>query len=179
VLLLVVVPGLIVVPRLVDFWGNVSPDHPVSNAPPVGAQAPSSLSSGPPPLWPGGKSPILVKTVDVQAVGDWRDTGVFLEEGQTARIVASGQWSPFSPKLFDGRGCLDVALCSQDPNQSTNICCMPHGGLLGRIGGTNPFAVGVGTLLQVPNRGELYFRINDLVQSDNSGQLTVTIQVFN
>jgi hypothetical protein len=111
-------------------------------------------------------------------VEDWHDTGVFVDEGQTVRIVASGQWSPFTPRSVDGRGCLDVAICSQDPNQPTNICCMPHGGLVGRIGSTDPFAVGVGTLLRVSNPGELYFRINDRVQSDNSGQLAVTIQVF-
>jgi len=165
---LVAIPGIIVVPRVAMLF------LPSTQAPAFSATPPP-----PPPPVPADKTRIQAQEVDVLATEDWHSTGIIVEKGQTVRIVASGQWSPFTPRLFDARGCIDTNLCTQDPNRDANsICCMPHGGLLGRIAHEQPFAAGLGTLFQAPIRGELQFRINDVRQGDNSGQLRVDVEIY-
>ncbi len=165
---LIAIPGIIVAPRVATLF------LPSTQAPAFSAPPPP-----PPPPVPAGKTRIQAQEVDVLATEDWHRTGIIVEKGQTIRIVASGQWSPFTPRLFDARGCIDTSLCTQDPKQdASDICCMPNGGLLGRIANQQPFAVGLGTVFQAPIRGELQFRINDVVQHDNSGQLTVDVEIY-
>jgi hypothetical protein len=112
----------------------------------------------------------------VAAAGDWQDSGVTVSPGDQVEITRTGStWSPFPGYSYDGRGCIDTAVCSQDPSQANNICCMAHGGLLGRIGSGAPFAVGNGTALIASAAGAVALRINDLQQGDDSGHLDVRV----
>ncbi len=77
VLLLVVIPEIIVVPRLVAFWNNTSSGHHADGASPIEMSPPASLPAGPSPQRPEGKSPISAKGVNVQTVEDWRNTAFF------------------------------------------------------------------------------------------------------
>ncbi|MFJ8621991.1 hypothetical protein ACIRD3_04015 [Kitasatospora sp. NPDC093550] len=117
-------------------------------------------------------------TRTVSAAGGWQDSGVAMAAGGELDVTATGTWRPFGNGYAVGPdGCTDPQVCAQDPGQPNNICCIPHAGLLGRIGEGQPFAVGAKRLVHNGGAaGELYLRINDAVLTDNEGELTVTIR---
>jgi len=120
--------------------------------------------------------------VEVQANSDWQDTGVNVQIGEPVAITyVSGLWCPWSSFCLDGRGCVDVDpnVCSPDPNQPSNIFSFAHAGLIGRIGDGTPFAVGNGVTFQANQAGNIYLRINDRSIQDNSGALTVRLELGN
>ncbi|MER6216434.1 hypothetical protein ABT213_20565 [Streptomyces sp. NPDC001674] len=113
----------------------------------------------------------------VSARQDWQASGVHVDPGDDVEISAVGEWYPFGNGYRVGPdGCTDRNVCSQELNQSANICCMAHAGLIGKIGDGAPFKVGARLALRnVLTRGELYLRINDKNLSDNDGGINVTI----
>jgi hypothetical protein len=114
--------------------------------------------------------------VKVHAAKDWQDTGRTLEVGEQFTIeYITGKWAPWPNYFLDGEGCTDPSVCSQDPRQQANVCCMAHAGLIGRVGNGTAFAVGNAATVTALQSGALFLRMNDVVQGDNSGSLTVRI----
>ena len=102
----------------------------------------------------------------------WTDTGITVKEGDRIVFNASGQ-------IAFGRG----AGQTSDPNGNpaehrANYPdpSVPVGALLGKIGNSAPFAIGMQTQpLGMPASGRLMLGINDNELGDNSGFYTVTV----
>ncbi len=116
------------------------------------------------------------KAYSVSAASDWQDTGIPIQAGDIINIsYTSGNWAVCvnCPGLDAG------GFGYRDPNfDVANIVadCF-HGALIARISGTRPFCVGREVSRQASTSGNLELRINDQVTSDNSGAISVTIQV--
>lgn len=138
----------------------------------------SSVTLTPVPPTPTSTSGQAGKLVSVQADKDWQDSGLDVQSGQGLRITyVSGRWSPWSGSYMDGNGCLGLSICSQDPNFPDNVYSFIHAGLIGRIAGETPFAIGNDVTLKAPSSGRIYLRINDKRIEDNSGNITVRVDV--
>ncbi len=111
-------------------------------------------------------------TFDVQATQDWQDSGVFISQGTTITIqYVSGSWRPWPGADFDGNGCTQGC----DPVTHNLIVGCNHGGLIGRIGSSDMICILNSKTVTAAESGELYFRINDDKQDDDSGDITVQI----
>ncbi|MFF2041149.1 hypothetical protein ACFVVX_12020 [Kitasatospora sp. NPDC058170] len=123
-------------------------------------------------------TPTAATTTTVSAARGWQDSGVLVAAGEDVEITATGQWHPFGNGYAVGPdGCTDPVVCSQDPDQTNNVCCTAHAGLIGMIGSSPPFAVGgERTLHNTGPAGELRLRINDTVLEDNTGDMAVTVR---
>ncbi len=107
------------------------------------------------------------------AIGDWRDTGVDIRQGETYVLRAQGTWSvgPICG-VTDASGAGVMPMCAGDPfgigaTGST---------LIGKIGETGrPFRVGKRMTLEAEKTGILHLRAYDLLPFDNTGSVTVTV----
>jgi hypothetical protein len=110
--------------------------------------------------------------VRVDAKQAWTDTGITVVAGDHVVFNASGQ-------IAFGQTAGQTA----DPNgnpaeQRANypVPNVPVGALIGRVGNSAPFAVGMQTQpLPMPASGRLMLGINDNELADNSGFYTVTV----
>ena len=111
-------------------------------------------------------------SVRVDAKQAWTDTGITVNAGDRVVFNASGQ-------IAFGRGSSQTS----DPNgnpaeRRANYPdpTVPVGALLGKIGNSAPFAIGMQTQpLGMPASGRLMLGINDNELGDNSGFYTVTV----
>jgi len=111
----------------------------------------------------------------VQSNAEWQASGVRLEAGQRLVAVATGQY------VFhlDGFECgpagvpeAEAATGSWPESALTGLA------LIGRIGATGEaFVVGERVERSVQRAGELYMRVNDDIVDENSGTLTVAVEV--
>ncbi|MBI2864325.1 MAG: serine/threonine protein kinase [Chloroflexi bacterium] len=121
-------------------------------------------------------SPTSGLSISVPGNSDWVNSGVNVQRGQTLRITyLSGYWSPWQDYNLDGRGCLDAKSCPAWGFQD-NVIAFYHAGLIGRVGGGLPFAVGNGVSVIASDTGPVFLRINDRVLGDNSGFLNVRVE---
>jgi hypothetical protein len=110
--------------------------------------------------------------VRVEANLPWIDTGLVVNEGERVTFHASGQ-------IAFGRG--DGQVSNPDGNPSERRSTYPDprvpvGALIGRVGNSAPFGIGMQTQpLPMPASGRLFLGVNDDERSDNSGFYTVTI----
>ena len=110
--------------------------------------------------------------VRVDANKAWTDTGITVNAGDRVVFNASGQ-------IAFGRG----AGQTSDPNGNSAERranypdpSVPVGALLGKVGNSAPFAIGMQTQpLGMPASGRLMLGINDNELGDNSGFYTVTV----
>lgn len=110
--------------------------------------------------------------VRVDATQAWTDTGITVNAGDRVVFNASGQ-------IAFGRG----AGQTSDPNGNAAERratypdpSVPVGALLGKVGNSAPFAIGMQTQpLGMPASGRLMLGINDNELGDNSGFYTVTV----
>ena len=121
--------------------------------------------------------------VTVYAARDWQSTDVDAGFDNTVQIkYVSGRWSPWPGGYFDARGCTIADGCGDPATDVNNVCpCIAHAGLIGRIGNSAPFAVGLGTTIsakRVGRAGDVQLRINDKVLSDDSGSIVVEVIPF-
>ena len=125
-----------------------------------------------PPAAAVGTSGTAAASVRVNATQSWTDTGIIVNAGDRLVFNASGQ-------IAFGRGPGQVA----DPNgnaaeRRANYPdpTVPVGALIGKIGNSAPFAIGMQTQpLGMPASGRLMLGINDNELGDNSGFFTVTV----
>ena len=119
-----------------------------------------------------GTSGSASTSVRVDAKQGWTDTGITVNAGDRVVFNASGQ-------IAFGRGAGQTA----DPNgnaaeRRANYPdpTVPVGALIGRVGNSAPFAIGMQTQpLGMPASGRLMLGINDNELGDNSGFFTVTV----
>ena len=118
-------------------------------------------------------------TIFVRANKSWQDTGVEILSGERLLVGdISGLWSPWPGYFLDYHGCTDSAVCSQDKNQPSNLSSVAlHAALIGKIGNAEPFAVENGDLIDATTSGNIFLRINDWYLDDNSGTLTIRLQI--
>ena len=123
------------------------------------------------------KAAPITKVVQIQAVDDWRDSGVRVRRGERYRLSATGTWSigPICGET-DASGSGVGFLCGGDP---WNISARGST-LIGRIGtGGIPFPIGNELDLMAESDGILYLMAYDTIRFDNSGAVTVRITELN
>jgi Ca2+-binding EF-hand superfamily protein len=114
------------------------------------------------------------RTVVVPAIERWVDTGIFVQRGNTVMLDAAGRVvlssdpsDTASPQGSDkGRRANDAPLRDQ-----------PAGGLIGRIGESEPIYLGSSRSVQAPASGRLYLSVNDDHLPDNRGEFRVNVRV--
>lgn len=116
-------------------------------------------------------------SVNVLATQPWTDTGRTVRTGQMLRFDVSGQ-------IRVGTG--DEGLITADGVRSAGgrgvlrvlpVREMPLGGLIGRVGSGQPFAIGTAPqAIRMPANGRLWLGINDLDFDGHSGAFRVVIR---
>jgi len=158
--------------------------------PPPTASLPSSLTSLP-SSQPINQTPVtqvipitqivqvtqvlpVISQMEVYANKEWQDTGIEVSTRDIITIqYVSGRWH-----LWPGQDTYDGTGFGGDPTCDCNVLMyVSHGGLIGRIGNSTPFYVGNAYEALALQIGKLYLRTNDVVLSDNSGSITVNIEV--
>lgn len=138
----------------------------VKQAPPIAEESPARSQV---PLLPQFRE----TTVTVLAAeGNWQDTGLDVRKGHRIRISATGRIR-ISPTQFCGPEGIEL----KDPAKM--MAQNPSGGLIAVIGDDNDDFIFVGPATEIIARrnGRLFLMVNDSRYEDNSGELTVKIQV--
>lgn len=131
-----------------------------------------------PPSYEGAADNVRVAdveraTVSVDPKAAWQDSGVYLPAGASARISATGKWSPWpSAGLWSG----------PEGNEAWKgqVAFIPASALMGRLGTDGkPFYVGPESEIIAKQNGRLYLAMNDLFSAlwDNAGEMKATIRV--
>src|SRR5262245_20171262 len=118
---------------------------------------------------PGG---MREKSVSVDAVRGWTDTGVDVRSGQRLRFAATGEvrWGPGRKDGPGGEG-------GSHSNPGRPMPNRPGAALIGRVGaGQDVFFIGSDEgEIRVRNTGRLYLGVNDDYLQDNSGAFRVVV----
>ncbi len=132
---------------------------------------PSATNKPDATLTPGRKT--FSKTLKIRGDQDWQNTGASVNSGDRFAIIYdSGEWSPWEGGSCDGNGMPDT-----DPVINNIVTGVLHASLIGRIGSQDPFFIGNSFSHIVDQTGNIYLRINDTVLEDNSGEITISIEV--
>jgi PA-IL-like protein len=111
-------------------------------------------------------------TVRVDATQAWSDTGLTVNQGDRVVFRASGQ-------IQFGRSAGQTATPGGNPAERRAVYpdpTVPVGTLLGRVGNSAPFAIGMQSQpLVMPASGRLMLGINDNELGDNSGFYSVVV----
>jgi hypothetical protein len=112
------------------------------------------------------------RNINVAGNQPWTDTGITVNAGDRVQFQASGE-------ILFGR----TAGMNSTPDGNPAIRgnypdpTVPVGALIGKIGNSAPFAIGMQTQpLGMPASGRLYLGVNDNDFSDNSGAFTVVVR---
>jgi hypothetical protein len=115
-------------------------------------------------------------SVAVMANQPWTDTGINVRAGEMLRFEVSRT-------IKFGNGAGDEATADGNAEgtaravlRTVPVRSMPVGGLIGRVGNGQPFAIGTAPeLIRMPVNGRLWLGINDLSFNDNSGHFRVIV----
>jgi hypothetical protein len=113
-------------------------------------------------------------TYRVYAYRQWQSTGLRLNQGDSVRITARGEWlySPYVGLHGPAGGAKPAAAWYPMP-------LAPGGALLGRIGEQGElFYVGSRAYWYAEAPGFLFLRINDDLLGDNSGELEIELELI-
>jgi hypothetical protein len=111
------------------------------------------------------------KYLSVAAATQWNDTGVDVRSGAEVYFQATGRvrWGPDRQHGPAGEG-------GSHYNANRPIPGRPGGGLIGRVGSSDPFFIGDESgAIRVRGSGRLYLGVNDDYLQDNQGSFRVTI----
>ncbi len=116
-------------------------------------------------------------SVAVMANQPWTDTGINVKAGEYLNFDVSRT-------IRFGNGTGDEATADGNTAgrasavlRTVPVRAMPVGGLIGRVGNGQPFAIGTAPeRIRMPVNGRLWLGINDLSFDDNSGHFRVIIQ---
>ena len=111
-------------------------------------------------------------TVDGRA--DWVPTGVYVRQGERVTFDASGQvrWGSSRQQVAGPEG--SAGQVSNRGNFPVPQAAV--GALVGRVGNSQPFAIGTNREpIVMPADGELFLNINDDRRTDNSGSFSVRL----
>ena len=113
-------------------------------------------------------------TIRVQAMQEWTDTGLVVNEGDRVVFEASGQ-------IQYASGADHTSTPDGNPGEQRARkpeSSLPVGALMGRIGNRAPFGIGTQTQpLVMPASGRLMLGVNDSDRSDNGGYFTVNVTI--
>lgn len=124
-----------------------------------------------------------LNVLDLAATAGWINTKVYVKRGWRVKISARGRWSNgnytrsdrtvFRP-FYGPDGFSDTS----DPTNELLVPTTLVGSLIGRIGNSQPFAIGSNLTFVAANDGWLYLSMNDKPETfnDNQGSLNVTVQ---
>jgi hypothetical protein len=137
-------------------WGRA-----VLGGPGPSAQTPGSLERG-----------TTRREVTVDGARAWADTGLVVQRGERVRFAATGEVS-----LAGGDGQIaGPAGLAALRRETSPMPELPLGALVGRVGTSRPFAIGVATeSIVMPAAGLLLLGVNDDTVGDNSGSFRVTV----
>ena len=113
------------------------------------------------------------EVVTVQADRPWTDTGLDVRQGDRLTFEVTGRvrLSPGEADVTDPRG---SPTGRRSPNAPVRQALV--GALIGRIGESEAFDVGVRTTpVRAPRNGRLYLGVNDDYPADNQGAFRVRI----
>ena len=108
------------------------------------------------------------RSVDVSAKTYWQSSELFLYEGQSVTLSATGEWT-----MFEG----SFPFTSAEGNLDFDLDGCVYSSLIASIGigfRASPLCVGLGTTLTATQDGILYFKSNDGILEDNAGSVNVT-----
>lgn len=112
-------------------------------------------------------------TVRVAANQLWTDSGIVVRRGDRVTFNASGQIQLSG----DSNDTATPAGAASGRRPSSPMPQVLAGGLIGRIGDSQPFGIGNQTqALEMPADGRLYLGVNDDQIADNRGEFTVQVQ---
>jgi len=120
-----------------------------------------------PGLDPGVVTPGSIR---VPANAGWVSTGMRVRKGENVTFNTTGE-----VQLSDNTG--DRAGSAGTPRTAPGAP-LPNvyaGGLIGRIGNGQPFAIGNQASVPMPNAGLLYLAVNDDERADNAGEFIVQL----
>jgi hypothetical protein len=112
------------------------------------------------------------RNISVAGNQPWTDTGITVNAGDRVQFQASGE-------IMFGRTAGMNSTPDGNPTMRGNYPdpTVPVGALIGKIGNSAPFAIGMQTQpLGMPASGRLYLGVNDNDFSDNSGAFTVVVR---
>jgi hypothetical protein len=133
------------------------------------------LANDPPPAVPSLPDG-TVEIVEIRGPGGFQDTGVPVNSGDTVTVrYLSGVWSTVSE--FQNAPLTAAGDLGSPSDFHGSAVEFPYGALIGRIGETAPFGIGMDLTFQAENTGPLRLGMNDRDTSDNSGQIRVAIGV--
>jgi serine/threonine protein kinase len=118
-------------------------------------------------------------TFVVKSNQTWQDTKIEINQGDYVELnYLSGKWTTWvdGHPMVGPEGNVDLG----DPKNSNHPVPSAYPGvLIGKIGDGAAFAIGKGISLTSLDSGPLYLQINDDYLVDNSGTLSVSINVIN
>ncbi|HYB96261.1 MAG TPA: hypothetical protein VEC39_14915, partial [Vicinamibacterales bacterium] len=140
---------------------------------PIAALSGNTTSPTPPPantasgLETGNLVPGAIR---VPASGGWVNTGMRVRKGELILFNTSGQ-----VQLSDNAN--DRARAAGSPRQAPGsmLPSVGAGALIGRVGNSQPFAIGDQTSVPMPFDGILFLAVNDDERSDNAGEYVVSL----
>ncbi|TWT34788.1 hypothetical protein [Blastopirellula retiformator] len=108
------------------------------------------------------------KSLVISANGDWRDTGINVQQGALLRIAAEGKWTFVFEGDADG---------VEPPRELRDL---KLGSLVGYIANPGdkkpkPFSIGKSREFNAPATGRLFLKMFDVNNSDNQGTMAVEI----
>jgi hypothetical protein len=136
---------------------------------PASAFTAYNYSRGTAPVGTAGLAPGAIRVNANQA---WTSSGVTVRRGDMVRFSTTGQ-------IQFGTGADQTA--TPDGNDTVRnpafpVPALPVGALIGRVGNSQPFAIGSNaSAIQMPAAGTLMLGINDNEPADNSGFFSVVV----
>jgi hypothetical protein len=117
-------------------------------------------------------------TVAVDAQEEWQNTGMVLSVSDNVVIeYLDGEWTNWLGETqFFGPGGGSSFVCDSESCVEPLIR-YPQGGLIGRIGFSDPFAVGEYLAFTADSDGMLQLRMNDIGTYDNKGSVLMHISL--
>jgi len=116
-----------------------------------------------------------INAVTVDARERWTDTGIFVRAGDIVRVNATGtiQMASDPNDIATPAGSRTGRLAPNAPIREALA-----GGLIAKIGDSDPVFVGDRGSFTAPTSGRLYLGVNDDHLLDNSGEFRVTIDIL-
>lgn len=113
-------------------------------------------------------------SVAVMANQPWTDTGINVRAGEMLRFDVTRAIRVTGSDESTADGNTDVT--ARAVLRTVPVRSMPVGGLIGRVGNGQPFAIGTAPQpIRMPVNGRLWLGINDLSFNDNSGHFRVIV----
>jgi hypothetical protein len=133
------------------------------------ARPSNTTTSSPPSSSSGVTSPSAASgAFTISGQQGWTPTGMVLRRGETVTTKTNGEVK-FGPGTANPHG-------SNDKNAANPMPTVGTGALIGRVGNSQPFFIGVDGRFQAPAAGQLFLGINDSQFGDNEGSYQVEVQ---